>query len=231
MKGLIEKYKEIKNMPKGNAYLFFGFYFIFFIIVIMMIRQSPKTVKEDLEENDERHYMELGAIRDLNYQFEYVVDLDGVVKKYRGEKYQEKELFTYQDKNYYYDGNHYYIKDNMKWVKSENPYSYKEFMNLDKISKFLDTSYIESETTYKSGKTSIRFYLDTNLIYQNLYDRNTDYDDEGNYIVVNLYDDKVESVIFQLDHYCISSSICKKNFKIEIDYDKVGEIEEIQKPV
>ena len=231
MNKMIEKYKEIKNMPKGNAYLFFGFYFIFFLIIILILSLSPKTESVPAKDAEEElSYLELGDITNNIYQFQYIVVLDGVEKKYTGKRNQDKELFTYQNKNYYFDGEYYYVKNDNEWSKTENPYLYNHFRNITKISKFLEESYVESETVYKSGKEAIRFFLDTNTIYQTLYDRNTDFDDNGNTVVVNTVDDEVQSIVFQLDSFCKSNSSCKKSLKLEIQFENIGEVEEIKKP-
>lgn len=233
MKNLIEKYNEIRQNPKGNAFLFFGFYFIFFVVLISFLNMSPKN-NNHFEEEDETgvSYFEIGDIKNYNYQFQYTVIEDGVERKYTGKRNDNIEMFSFQNKEYYYNGEDFYVKEsNDKWKITKNPYIYENFMNISKISSFFQESFMESETVYKSGKKAYRFFLDTNTIYKTFGKSNTDYVDEGNSVVVYMVEDQVESIVFQLDGYCESYFSCKKNLKIQIEYEKIGEIEEILNPI
>ena len=229
MKKVIEKYKEIKDMPKGNAYLFFGFYFIFFLILIIFFNMSPNNKISINSEREEVHYLEMGNIMNNNYHYEFRILVDDKEYIYSGNRNKDREMFYSFDKEYYCEGNSYYEKNGNEWSKIDSPFYYA-FMDLSRVSLLLEDSYLESETIYKSGKDAFRYFLDTNRIYQILYNQYTDYDDSGNSVVIYKLGEEVDSIIYLLDGYCKSGNLCHKSLKIEIHYDNIGKIDNINRP-
>lgn len=222
----------MKDDPKGRAILFFGFYFVFFTAVIIFLRSSDGKVSSyDSNVVDENPLAFEVDSFEKNYHFHYTVTVDSDSYLYDGIRNGSREQFSFQNKKYYYDGSTYFVYRDA-WVKDENPYLYSEFLNFDNIVELLRKSYFESETTYKSGKITYHFSLDTNVIYQTLFLKDTDFDGKENSIVVRINEDKnVESVVFDLENYCVSLDNCKDNLKISLEYDQMGEILEIKNPL
>jgi len=230
VKKWIEKYKELKKSPKGRALLFFGFYFIFFAAIFTFLRfySTPLSSSEEVEES---YSFNVESLSNMNAHFRYTVLLDNTKYVYDGKERESIELFSFQDKEYYYNGSNYFVNEDM-WVKSENPYLFYDFINPSKMILFFQQAYLDSETSYKSGKTAYHFILDTNTIYQLLFNKNTDYVDDGNMIVVDVDENgNVTSIVFQLDNYCKSIDTCEKSLKLEIEYDELGKVEEIKNPI
>ncbi len=231
MKKWIEQFHKMRKDPKGKAILFFGFYFVFFAVIITALRLSNGRVYNNTDLDEEKFSFEVGSLVNQNYHFQYTLSVDNNQYLSVGKKNGEVEEFTYQNKNYYYNGNTYFIENGI-WMKNENPYIYPEFFDTNKILAFLQKAYLESETTYKSGKITYHFLLDTNLIYQVLFNKTTDYEGKENTIVVNLNEDEnIESIIFDLNDYCKSLDSCHNTLKITLEYDEIGEIEEISNPI
>lgn len=233
MKKWIEQFQKMRKDPKGKAILFFGFYFVFFVVIIALLRSSNgrRPIYDDTDLEEEKFSFEVSSLVNQNYHFRYSILLDDMQYVYDGEKNGSVERFTFKNQDYYSNGENYFIQNTI-WMKSENPYIYPEFFNTDKVLSLLKKAYLESETTYKSGKITYHFLLDTNLIYQVLFQRETDYDGKENTIVVNLNEEQnIESIIFDLNDYCKSLNTCQNTFKISFEYDEIGEVGEIKSPI
>ena len=233
MKKWIERYKEMRKNPREKALLFFAFYFVFFAVIIAFLKFSsprPYNAYEELEDEVILSFPTESFIHQ-SYHFQYTVFLDGITHKYACEKVEQTESFTFQDKRYYYTGEDYYVKQD-EWIKSENPYLFSIFRDEEKIFSLFQNAYLESKTSYKSGKTTYYFMLDSNVLSKTLYEKDTDYADDGNMTVVSVNEDqKVDTVSFQLNNYCKSSSLCTNSLKIDIHYDQFDEILAISDPL
>ncbi len=231
MKKWFERYQNMRKDPKGKAILFFGFYFIFFTVIIALLRFSshPGSYQSDDLQNNNLAF-EVDTFTQDNYHFHYTVLEDNHSYIYDGKK-NGVELFTFQDQEYYFDGTSYYLHNGI-WFQSESPYLYSDFLDTSKIVQLLQKAYFESETTYKSGKTTYHFLLDTNLIYQLLFQKNTDYEGNENALIVNVNENKkIESIIFDLVDYCKSLDTCQNTLKISLEYDEIGLVGEIESPI
>jgi hypothetical protein len=230
VKKWIEQYKQMRSNPKGKAILFFGFYFVFFAVLIALLRFSEPVSSYDNDSSENTLAFDVSSLQQ-SHHFHYVVTVDNDSYVYDGVKDGIQEQFTFQNKNYYYDGSTYFIHSD-EWVKSENPYLYSAFFNSNNIIELLQKAYFESETTYKSGKVTYHFSLDTNLIYQFLFLQNTDFDGQENSIIVSMNENgEIGSIIWELNDYCKSREDCQKTLKLELEYDQIGEIEEIKNPI
>lgn len=222
IKKWVKKYKEINSKPRGKAFFFFLFYFIFFTIIIVYLK-STKPVSYDSSEELSTFPFESSQLTLSNYHFKYSEIVDGERKDIVGEEIDNQITFTYQDNLYSYDGIDYSIKKDI-WEKCDKPISYYDFVNSYSLYSLLQNAYLDSETTYKSGKVTYHFFVDTNLIYQVLWNKNTDYDLDMNSIIVNFNEEKVlDSILLEWNPYCKSSNLCRESLKVEIHYDKVNE--------
>ena len=136
MKELIE---EIKKSPKGKAILFFIFYTLFFLIVICTLNfgQKDYTKASDYDKGTAITHLSKSLLEN-NYSFTYSITLDDNVYHYVGKKKENFEAFQYLNKNYYRNGNDFYVEEGT-WIKCENPYIYSEFLDTKNIDKLIRT--------------------------------------------------------------------------------------------
>ena len=130
MKKSIEYFQKIKDTPRGRAVLFFAFYFFFFLVLIIFIRSSNHQYFNNHEyEKGNDNYVSFDGLKKKNYSFTYSIIVDGKEYLYSGKKYSNRELFTFNNHDYYSDSREYYVKD-IDWKKSENPYVFFNFINV-----------------------------------------------------------------------------------------------------
>ncbi len=227
-----ELLKEIQNNPKGKAILFFIFYAFFFLIIVcvLLFGKRDYTRASDYERGNATIYSSKTLLEN-NYSFTYSITLDDKVYYYEGMKRDNYESFQYLGKNYYRDGNDFYVEDGT-WFKCENPYLYSEFLDTKNIDKLINLASYLSKTSYESGKMTYNYLLSTNTINKEFYNMVSDFLEEPNQIVVSTDEEKhINQVLFLLDSYCSLNKTCIKNLKIDIQFDQIGKIEKIDKPI
>ena len=182
--------KEIQENPKGKAILFFLFYIIFFLIVICILFFGKRdyTKPSDYEKGNSNIYS-VENLLEGNYSFIYTITLDDKVYEYHGKKKDDFESFQYLNKNYYRNGNEFYIEDGA-WVKCENPYLYSEFLDTKNINKLVGLASFLSETNYESGKITYNYLLSTNTINKEIHNIESDFLEEPNQVIVSKDEDK-----------------------------------------
>lgn len=232
-----KKIKEFIKTPRGRGILFFAAYFLFFVAVILVVRLStPGEVIGTGFESGNPYRFSIANIMNDNYQFDYTVTVDDNTINYQGKRDNDVELFNYQDaltnSNYYRSGNNYLIQNGGLWLKSENPYKYLEFMDIDKISELLKSATYISKTEYESGKEIYNFGLSTVTIMKVLENIDIDISEIPNEIVLITDEDGYTNEIqFKLDSYCSYKKICNKKMEIVLKYDQYGKIEKIASPI
>jgi hypothetical protein len=235
MKKIFETIKELNKTPRGKAILFFGFYLIFFIFIIIFVRVGSRNSTGSYEyekgNGTSNYNFDISGIANSNYKFTYTITVDGVASVYSGEKYEDTELITYNNNNYYRNGDNYFI-NNTLWIKSDNPYIYSDFLEYDNISNLLVAASYESKTSYDSGKEIYNFLISTNTINQLLNNINSDFSEEPNRITISSDEDKnINEIIYYLDSYCTLNKLCNNSLKIDLVYDDFGNVEEIENPI
>jgi hypothetical protein len=235
MKKIFETIKELNKTPRGKAILFFGFYLIFFIFIIIFVRVGSRNSTGSYEyekgNGTSNYNFDISGIANSNYKFTYTITVDGVASVYSGEKYEDTELITYNNNNYYRNGDNYFI-NNTLWIKSDNPYIYSDFLEYDNISNLLVAASYESKTSYDSGKEIYNFLISTNTINQLLNNINSDFLEEPNRITISSDEDKnINEIIYYLDSYCTLNKLCNNSLKIDLVYDDFGNVEEIENPI
>lgn len=234
MKKIVEKIKELNKTSKGKAILFFAFYLCFFLIVILISRFSTRTPfsrTEDYEPGNENVTFHIDDILKSNYIYSYAVTLDGVKSEYYGQKYDDTEMFEFNGRQYYRNGNDFYVRNTL-WTKAVNPYLFPEFFDINNISKLMDVATYQSKTSYEDGKKAYNFLLSSNSINQLLKNINSDFLEEPNTVTLEIDDERnVNKIEFNLGSYCTLNKLCKSSLKIEIEYDMFGEVTKIDNPV
>lgn len=233
MKKYIEKFNEIKEMKNGKAILFFGFYLFFFIVLFLTIKFSDKRPlpSSDEYEKGSNYTFYLDNIASNNYHYLYTITLDGVKYEYDGVKYNNQELFNMNTINYYRKGDAFFTNNGI-WIKSENPYIYDKFLDINNISEIIELATYESKTSYEDGRQKYNFLISSNTLNQKLNNIDSDFLEEPNQLVISTDKNKyVEEIGFKLDNYCTLNKLCQDSLEIKLNYDKFGEIEEIDSPI
>lgn len=225
MKQFIELIKELRKTPRGKGILFFAFYFVVFLVLIIIIKLNGDNVYKEKEYEAGRPYsFDTTYLENNNYHFEYIITKDDKKYIYIGDKYNDKELFQFNNKEYFYDGEKYYVDKK----EVTNPYLYPELIDIVNIKTLLELATYDSKTSYESGLTKYNFLLSSNTINANVYSKNTDIDEVPNSITIGTNSsDIMDEITYHLDSYCKYDSNCKDKLEINLSYDKFGEIEEI----
>ncbi len=232
MKELLKRIKEIKEKKNGKAILFFAFYLIFFTILILVIRFSEKRPLPSASEYEKgtSYTFYLDKIANNNYHYIYTITLDGVKYVYDGNKYNDKEMFKFNAIDYFKSGDDFF-KNTGIWVKSESPYIYDDFFDLNNISEIVELATYDSKTSFDNGRLRYNFLISTNTLNQMLNNVDSDYLEEPNELVIDTQKDKfVDEITFNLNSYCTMNKLCQNSLEIKLSYDKFGEIEEISNP-
>ena len=232
MKKIITFIQDMKKTAKGKALLFFLFYILFFLGLVLIARVGHRdtTQSSDYEKGNPTTF-HVDSLLKNNYWFAYTVLLDDTKYEYVGERYNDMDLFLNQEKKYFRKENQYYLEED-SWKKVENPYVYPDFFNIEKVFQLLEKATYDSKTSYESGKVNYNYLLSTNTINQEFYQVNSDFMEEPNVVIISTDENReVNHIIFQLDSFCQLNSACEKSLKIELQYDKFGEVEKIDNPI
>ena len=232
MKKVIELINTLKKDSKGRAILFFGFYVIFFLGVILLVRFSSRnrTVASDYETSGGFHRPVQATIVD-NYQFQYNINLDNIEYLYIGSKYQKEREFNFNNKKYYSNGDYYFVL-NDTWEKTDNPFYFYEFLKDEVYMNLMNVGYLESTTSYDSGKIVYHYVIATDTLTKEINETQTDIADDGNTMMIHMDDgEHISKIVYQLDSYCRVMNYCKNSLKIEMDFDQIGEVKEIKNPI
>ena len=218
MKKVIEFIKELKKKPYGKGVLFFGFYLIFFIIVFIIIGigGSNKTKKYENTSNFNTKYLE-----NYNYSFEYKVVLDNNTYSYIGNKNNDIFNYTYDGKNYYNSKDKSYIKEEEKEV--DNPIKFYSLFDKSIMDKIINSSYIESKTTYDNGTIVYNLLISSNTLNKLLNDKDTDVEEIPNKIKVSISNGFINEINYDLNSYCKINDSCS-SLNITITYKEFSKI-------
>ena len=209
---------KVRKSPRGSALLFFAFYALFFTILIITIRSSNGSARLAEPVTEKSYPFETTMLHTDNYYFIYTVSIDKVKHEYRGYHSLSGEEFTFEDKNYFFNGYQYFLTDENS-LETKDPYLFGKFRDSNKILSLLDTAYFEYQTFYESGKALYSYLIDTNVIYKVIEGQDTDYAGEENSMLFSTNKNgEIESIVFQLDDYCKTTSSCQESLKIEIEY-------------
>jgi len=232
MKNIIENLNSLKETKNGKPILFFGFYFVFFIFIFLFIRFTG--TKDALLQEYEKGNTSLLSSSDIiknNYHYDFKVYLDGNLYNYYGKRLGNVESFKFNNNDYYKKNDNYFINNNGTWVSNDNPFIFREYMESSNVDLLVTNSYYVSKTSYDNGSIDYNLLLSSNTINKLLYDKDTDLEDIPCDVIVKTNDnEKINSIIFKLDNYCLNSDLCN-SLKIELNYDLFGEVNKIDNPI
>lgn len=230
--------KELKRTPRGRAIIFFVGYFFFFLFLIVFVRIAGRGTTNGTNnyDKDKTYDFSISSISKNNYQFSHSVTIDDSFSSYVGKRYGDSDLFVMNNNlgsySYYRNGVDYFSNMSGVWVKSNSPYNYDKFFDIENIMGLIDKSMLIYKTDYESGKVVYSFNVSTTTIHSYLEKIDLDIADDVNEIVVTVdSNDNVYEVEFKLDSYCKSLNICLNKMNIVLSYDQFGKVEEIVSPL
>ena len=225
MKQVIGLIREMYKTPRGKGILFFGFYFLIFLILIIIFKFSGDGQYHEKDyELGNSYSFNTSYVENNNYHFEYIITKDNTKYVYVGDRYDDKEIFTFNNKEYYFDGNKYYVDDK----EVVNPYLYSKFIDFNNTKSLLEMATYDSRTSYESGVTKYNFLLSSNTINSIFDNKETDIDEEPNSITISTSNNGImDEITYHLDSYCDYEKDCNNKLEISLNYSKFGEIKEI----
>ena len=229
MKKKFEFLGEMSKNPQGKALMFFGGYLILFVVIFLIIATSNSSSSTATDyEKGIPYSFNTGLLETHNYHYTYKITLDDDVSVVDGDRYEDKEVFTYKDKKYYKEKNDFYTYGD-KSMKIETPYKFSDFLDIEKVIGLVEFATYESSTNYESGKTNYNFLISTNTINKVFSNIDSDFMEEPNTIIISIDTNKqVNKASLNLDSYCVMNKLCNKSLRIDLDFSKFGEIKEIK---
>ena len=230
-------FKKLKGTPRGQALLFFGGYFFFFLFIMIVVRimGSGSTVGKTYDDAKGYGFSVVNITED-NYSFNHNVLLDGISNNYKGTRKDGEERLVWSNNlgtyDYYGKGIDYFNNKSGLWIKSDNPYLFSEFFNIDNITSLINKAKLDYKTDYESGKKIYNFLITSTTIHNYFDGNDMDIADDPNEIVIHVdYNNFVEKFEFKLDNYSKAINACISELNITLEYDEYGEIKEITSPL
>lgn len=174
---------------KYRARLILGVYLVFFIVLISISRSSVSNNKEsnakkDIDENssdvvekeNEKEEKEdilpgFNFLSMNNYEFEYVLHLNGEEYILLGKRFNDKLSFTVSNKDekkeYLVSGNTVKMKENEMYVNTKLPYYYINYFDNDVIQNIIRDSEKITDTEYEITNLKLSKYIDSSFKYNN----------------------------------------------------------------
>lgn len=207
MSKVIGYLKELRKKPYGKAVFFFGFYLIFFIVIFLILNLGGNDKTKEVQNTNKFNNDYFGK---YNYSFEYKVVLDNNTYSYVGSKNDDTFEYTYSGKEYLNkNGISYNKEDESKEI--ENPIKFNTFFDESVISEVLNSSYIESKTTYDSGDSVYNLLISSNTLNKIIDDRDTDIEEIPNKIKLSINSNGfINEISYSLDSYCEINDSCNK---------------------
>ena len=232
MRNFIDNIKEFKKTKNGAPILFLGFYLLFFVAVILLIRfGGDKDFMAKEYEKGRTNQFNTSLLLGKNYYYDYKIVLDGVTYDYYGKRYQDTESFKYNNSEYYRNNGDFFI-NNGTWVKCENPYLFYELIDVDNMSKIIDSSTFISKDTKEDGKSTLKYLISTNTINKIAYNTDTDFDEVPNELEIVLDGTSGTSEIkFMLNSFCKLNGKCNDSLIIDANYEMFNSVKEIGNPI
>ena len=235
-KSIVKFILDLRKTEKGKAILFLGFYFVFFLVLIIFIRVSTNNYKGPVYNlySEESKMYTYDKILAENYNYTYTITIDNNVYVYNGQKYNDMELFEFNDNNYFFDGVDYYLIDyiNNMFTKVDNPNQLSDFTTFLRLGEVIEDATYISKTEFGDGKILFNYLISSNSIIRVLDDIDTDIDEIPNLVVFNTRGNNlhIDSIDLDLTSYGKYKGICFNNLKINISYYNFGEVSEIVSP-
>ena len=215
----LKSIKEGLKDPKKRSLTLLGLYAIFFIFVFIVISSAPSNPNPKLpeeENNNEVNNVDTNIID--GYEYLYKIGNDIVVT---GIHKLDEDLFTYNGISYYKKDNIIYLSDS---VVEDPEFDISKF-SYETMSELIKESEFEQETTYKDGNKKTSYNINVQKYFTFLNEENLcDNDDCKNTFASIVVDTKdyINSIVIDL------SSYYGNEYKIEINYTNINNIEEIK---
>ena len=214
----IKKIKEFLGDPKKKSLTQLGLYAIFFIFVFILLSggDSSNTNVSSVEESKTpvENYAEM---KGYTYKVTYInVNKVDIIE---GTYYDDKSLFTYNNLKYFYE-NSLYIIDNDYYYLSNIEYNISKIFSKNLYS-IISELVEESKTKYKDGKIITNYTIDSNKIYNYLYEAELFY---TNLVGVSIIEENNLITHITLDLTNLGLTLNK----IEIEYSNVNKIESLE---
>ncbi len=233
MKNTIKFIKELYKRPKGKAILFFGGYLLFFIVLMIVVRVvSPNTTKsEDYEKGNVYDYS-ISNLVNGNYKYTYTITCDNKKSEYVGKSDGKDEMFIYDKVDYYRNSEGFYNNKSGTFIKSDNPFKYYYFLQLDNINDIYGSAYYVSKTEFDDARQSYNYLISTNTLVKLQDKKNIDISDNANEISLSTDSDGyVNKLDLTLDSYAAYKKECNGKLRIILEYSDYGDIETIKNPL
>lgn len=212
----IKELKEMLKDPKKKALTQLALYAIFFIFVVILLRgadnkptpiiEEPKTSIEFYEDMKSYHY----KVTYTNIDKIDIID---------GTYVDNISLFTFNNLKYYYEED-LYIIDNDSYYLSSIEYNITKMFNnnLKNIIEYLEE---ESKTTYKDGTIVTMYTIDSNRIYNYLFDLESTYDNKCS-ITLTENENEIHNIVIDLTNLGLNLT------KIEVEYSYLDMIKNLE---
>ena len=232
MKNFIDNIKEFKKTKNGTPILFFGFYLLFFVVLIIFIKfGGDKNFMAKEYEKGRAIQFNTSLLLNKNYLYDYKIIFDGTVYDYYGKRFQDTESFKYNNSEYYRNNNDFFV-NNGTWVKCDNPYLFYELIDVDNMSKVLNSSTLSSKDISEGGVSTYKYLISTNTINKIVYNIDSDFDEVPNDIDIVLDNNSGTNTIkFKLDSFCKVNNKCNESLQIEASYEMFNSVKEIGNPI
>lgn len=232
IKKIVSTIKELRKTEKGKAILFFGFYFFFFLFIAIVARINPRYSTPASVNNNKFNNLSFSLIEQANYNFNYSVNVDGVIYNYVGNRNNSDELFTVNSVNYYKNGDNYYTNASGIWLKTENPYVFEDFLEIDRINNIFEDATFISKTEYETGEVTYSYKILSASIVNKLEGIDIDIEEVPNEIIFSTNSSgEVNKIEIVLNSYGKYKKLCNNTFNITLNYSDFGKVSEIVNPI
>ena len=212
----IKELKEMLKNPKKKALVQLGIYAIFFIFVAILLRGTDNKPTKIIEEQKSpiEFYEDMES---YNYKVTYtnidkVDTIDGIYV-------DNISIFNFNNFKYYYEED-LYIIDNDSYYLMDIEYNISKIFNNNLINIIEDLEE-ESKTTYKDGTIVTNYTIDSNELYNYLFDLEYNYDNKCT-ITITENENEIYNIIIDLTNLGLNLT------KIEVEYSNMDMIEDLE---
>ena len=212
----IKELKEMLKNPKKKALVQLGLYAIFFIFVAILLRGVDNKPTKIIEEQKSpvEFYEDMES---YNYKVTYTnIDKVDVID---GTYVDNTSLFNFNNFKYYYEED-LYIIDNDSYYLMDIEYNISKIFNNNLINIIEDLEE-ESKTTYKDGTIVTTYTIDSNKVYNYLFDLEYNYDNKCT-ITITENENEIYNIIIDLTNLGLNLT------KIEVEYSYMNMIEDLE---
>lgn len=219
----IQKFIELWNIPRYRSLLILGLYIIFFTVVIASVRSKNSSI-------DYTSNKKMSIIQNFeqmnNYQVKVTIQNEPD-RTLISRVYNNRQIITYNNKNYYYDGSKLYEKlDSYIETESMLEFDIWRFTPLF-IKNLIDKGKLDSKTEYANGIIANNYVVSIDNFIK---DYSNDEPENNENISITTYQDKEQIIKVELDltHiYRMQEFSNSSDYKVILEYSLIGEISPI----